>query len=224
MGLDGVELVLETEETFGIEIPDRDAQKIMSVGQLIRYVQSHAHQASGSFCRTSHIFYQFRQELMKLLPLDRRAIRPSAKIEDLIPRTRRRLAWKKLQAAGMPLPELGLSGSAFSAAAVGCVVAALGVGIVTKDFIASLLALVRFGSFAHSATRPLAVHLHCGKGSMREMVVGMTPMHKASDEAPGFLTDKEIAHRVRLLVSDRLGVPIEKVTDAARFIEDLGFD
>lgn len=38
--LDIVELVMAFEETFGFEIPDEDAEKISTVGDAIRYIQS----------------------------------------------------------------------------------------------------------------------------------------------------------------------------------------
>lgn len=37
--LDAVELVMAIEEEFGIEIPDEDAEKLETVGQIIAYVQ-----------------------------------------------------------------------------------------------------------------------------------------------------------------------------------------
>ncbi len=40
--LDTVELVMALEEEFGIEIPDEDAEKITSVGEAVRYVESKA--------------------------------------------------------------------------------------------------------------------------------------------------------------------------------------
>ena len=38
--LDTVELVMALEEEFGIEIPDEDAEKMTSVGDSIKYIES----------------------------------------------------------------------------------------------------------------------------------------------------------------------------------------
>ena len=37
--LDTVELVMALEEEFGIEIPDEDAEKMMTVGDAAKYIQ-----------------------------------------------------------------------------------------------------------------------------------------------------------------------------------------
>ncbi|MCI2430728.1 acyl carrier protein [Candidatus Acetothermia bacterium] len=37
--LDTVEMIMEIEDEFGIEIPDEDAEKISTVGQAIEYVK-----------------------------------------------------------------------------------------------------------------------------------------------------------------------------------------
>ena len=39
--LDTVELVMAFEESFGVEIPDEDAEKITTVQQAIDYINSH---------------------------------------------------------------------------------------------------------------------------------------------------------------------------------------
>ncbi|MCM8801157.1 MAG: acyl carrier protein [Candidatus Omnitrophica bacterium] len=38
--LDTVELVMALEEEFGIEIPDEEAEKITTVGDAIKYIES----------------------------------------------------------------------------------------------------------------------------------------------------------------------------------------
>jgi acyl carrier protein len=40
--LDIVELVMALEDEYGIEIPDEDAEKIVTVGDAIRYIEEHA--------------------------------------------------------------------------------------------------------------------------------------------------------------------------------------
>ncbi len=39
--LDTVELVMALEEEFGLEIPDEEAEKIASVGDAVKYIESH---------------------------------------------------------------------------------------------------------------------------------------------------------------------------------------
>lgn len=38
--LDTVELIMELEEEFGIEIPDEEAEKMMTVGSVVDYIDN----------------------------------------------------------------------------------------------------------------------------------------------------------------------------------------
>ena len=38
--LDTVELIMEMEEDFGIEIPDEEAEKLATVGDAVKYIDS----------------------------------------------------------------------------------------------------------------------------------------------------------------------------------------
>lgn len=40
--LDVVELVMELEDEFGLEISDEDAEKISTVGDAVNYIKSHS--------------------------------------------------------------------------------------------------------------------------------------------------------------------------------------
>ena len=39
--LDLVEMIMSLEEEFGVEIPDEDAEKILTVGDAMSYIESH---------------------------------------------------------------------------------------------------------------------------------------------------------------------------------------
>ena len=40
--LDTVELIMALEEEFGIEVPDEEAEKLVSVGDVVRYIEDNA--------------------------------------------------------------------------------------------------------------------------------------------------------------------------------------
>ena len=45
--LDVVELVMALEEEFELEIPDEDAEKIVKVGEAVKYIEQHFAGAGG---------------------------------------------------------------------------------------------------------------------------------------------------------------------------------
>jgi acyl carrier protein len=45
--LDTVELIMEFEDEFGIEIPDEDAEKIQTVGEAIAYIERLVQEKEG---------------------------------------------------------------------------------------------------------------------------------------------------------------------------------
>jgi acyl carrier protein len=45
--LDTVEMIMEIEDEFGIEIPDEDAEKLTTVGEAIEYVKRKVEEKEG---------------------------------------------------------------------------------------------------------------------------------------------------------------------------------
>ncbi|MFH1609284.1 MAG: acyl carrier protein [Candidatus Bipolaricaulota bacterium] len=46
--LDTVELIMEFEDEFGIEIPDQSAEGIATVGEAIAYIEGRVHEKEGA--------------------------------------------------------------------------------------------------------------------------------------------------------------------------------
>lgn len=57
MGLDTVELVLAFEEEFGIEIPDEDAQNLITVRDVVMFVKKRLKITPPEECFTQKVFY-----------------------------------------------------------------------------------------------------------------------------------------------------------------------
>src|SRR5262249_10836385 len=94
MGLEMVELVMETEERFGVQLPDEDCSRVRSVADLANLVVSRL-DGTGSSCRTSQTFYRVRRALVAA-GLARTDIRPHTRWASL-DRVRQRRAMRRLR-------------------------------------------------------------------------------------------------------------------------------
>ena len=94
MGLDAVELVMRTEDEFGITLTDDEAGSIRTVAELYQLVLSKLDVTPS--CLSSKAFYRTRQALITCLQVPRREIRPSSDLESLIPEATRRQQWSEI--------------------------------------------------------------------------------------------------------------------------------
>src|SRR4051812_49856297 len=89
MGLDLVELVMEIEDEFHLAIPDAEAERLQTPGQVSAYVaarlRDQAGGSAGGACGTARTFYRLRRELGIRFGLPPRAVRPANRIGDLVP-------------------------------------------------------------------------------------------------------------------------------------------
>lgn len=126
----------------------------------------------GPACPPARTFYRLRRELVEVLSVDRRDVRPSTRLDDLIPAHKRRAVWKHLRRQGLSLSDLCFTGQ-----------------------------------------------IRCGPITVGEAVLYLTrfqeyPSHRWSRT--------EIATKVRLIISESLGVHLEEVKPESRLVEDLG--
>lgn len=85
MGLDSVELVMAIEEEFGLDIPDRDAEKMFTVGDVYNWLKIRIASADPVACLTQRVFYKLRRALIENYRLERHAIAPDTRLTDLLP-------------------------------------------------------------------------------------------------------------------------------------------
>jgi hypothetical protein len=115
MGFDGfdcVELIMDVEDVFGISIPDKDAEKLHTPGELTGYiVQRIGAGPDGTECRCAgaSAFYRARRLLIEQFHVDRKTVTPGALVDQFLPTDQpaRRDAWRQLeQKLGIRLPRL----------------------------------------------------------------------------------------------------------------------
>lgn len=94
MGLDGVELIMEVEEAFGINIPDEMATDMLTVQNMINYIADHVPTILQEKCQTQQIYYKLRRAFCNLIPALIVDFRLQTKIKDVLHRDQ----WPKIWA------------------------------------------------------------------------------------------------------------------------------
>jgi hypothetical protein len=176
---------------------------------------------AGSFCSTSGTFCRLRSVLENTLGIAAHDVHPGMPLAELVPLDKRRVVWRELRREGLALPPLVLT-ARHRHAGLAHVLHAVASASAWFQSGWALLTVIPFGLLGWWFTRPLAIHVNpCGPATVRDAVLYLTSF-KESRRAGYPWSDDEIATKVRLILAESLGVPLERVTPEARFIEDLG--
>ncbi len=109
MGLDSVEIVMEVENTFGIRIPDKDVEKILTVGDFHNLVWEYVKDSKSAKCKSQSLFYKLRKSLNETIQIPKEKINPATMLSDIIPKDNRRELWFNLSSKQLEFPELVLT-------------------------------------------------------------------------------------------------------------------
>lgn len=97
MGLDLVELVIRTEETFDIQIPDRVASDLTTPKKVTDFILSQVENSQEPLpCLSQKAFYSLRREFTQQLSLPRRQFAVDATFKEILPEERRDEVWKHI--------------------------------------------------------------------------------------------------------------------------------
>lgn len=231
MGLDMVEIVMATEERFGIKLDDTDFSRVRTVADFAVCVSRHL-PTSIAVSPKVEAFRRLRDLMIAEGGLDRKAIRPSAKLDQLF-RRRRRVRWKKLQAKERLLPSLELTYTADRLMVVPAAVAIMGVmGFAAaligshgwpKSLLIGTLGALAFGVFVLTLNRVCRTQFPKGCQTVRELcehlALGLGP---SDPDGERLLWQIRVLDEVRRISADILGLPLDKVKPESRFVEDLG--
>src|SRR5215211_383289 len=98
MGLDVVEMLMDLEDHFRLTIPDAEAQRLHSVGDLYVYLLARTGRPATQPCPTSRAFYRFRRALTGELGVERSRVCPAVPLRDLLTAETAATAWPRVAA------------------------------------------------------------------------------------------------------------------------------
>ena len=107
MGMDSVEMVIAIEEEFGIDIPDQEAEQIVTVGGLFDYLRKALKSTPPAQCITQKMFYRVRRALVDNYAIEKASITLDRRLKELVPEGQLKEAWPYLDLfAELEFPKL----------------------------------------------------------------------------------------------------------------------
>jgi hypothetical protein len=103
MGLDGVEIIMRTEETFGMEIPDQVAQQILTPAALVDFVVANVPLKPTEACLSQQLFYRLRRGFRSQLQAPTATFNLETPLKEILHKDQWPQVWKAVRAeVGQP--------------------------------------------------------------------------------------------------------------------------
>ncbi len=90
-------LLVDVEKHFDISIPNKEAEKIITVQDFANCVFSKVMVNPSRKCKSQILFYRFRAFLTFKLGIDKMDVTPGSKLKDIIPGSELKIIWKEME-------------------------------------------------------------------------------------------------------------------------------
>ncbi len=216
--MDGVELVLQVEEQFGISTSDEEAAAVLTPSQLVDLVVSKKSVAEQASCPTQRAFHLLRAAFRRITGVKNLSLSLDSQTAAVCGSTPQKEVWLALQRElGIEKwPEMERPQWMVNTAVVGCLLVAaalfptLGWGSVIPGIVV--------GAFLQTATQNQRRCVPHRYKSVRQLVC-------LACAAPGIDWNRAyVSDRIRGIVLETLDLKPDKYREDALFVKDLGMD
>jgi hypothetical protein len=97
MGLDSVQIIVETENCFEIEIENYEAESILTVGDLVNCVWSKIEPRDSKACLTQILFFRIRKFFCENLNIKPSQFKPNSHFSEFGKKDQLKALWSKLE-------------------------------------------------------------------------------------------------------------------------------
>ena len=221
MGLDGVELVLRTEETFGISLSDEEVSLVQTPRQLTDLVMKHLAAEPSGVCASQVAFHRLRRTLVADFATPRQSVTPESRWDQFFPVASRRKNWGRLsKALRLRLPPLERP---LWLIALICVLTVACGAAVLQPFGSAIAvdsaAIVGVGLLALTSPARLLPPTQCRTvGATARYLAAIAPAELIAPTRPW--SRAQVRDAVDNIIREVLRV--SEVPEDARFVEDLG--
>lgn len=233
MGLDSVEILMKVEDTFGIKIPDQEAEQILTVGDFHTAVWRHLSGKHSDKCKSQHLFYNLRKSFADTFNFSPQQLMLDTPPEEIFPITNRRQEYLSFaNTANLKLPDLVLTKPWAT------LLTTFGVATIIGGLVTSLILINLFDSSKWTLLIPVAGIiltiflsdlLNPKRTAIKEITIRDFTQQTLALNYSTLLTNEgtnrqEMESVINHIIADMAGLDLEEVTSEKNIADDLGID
>ena len=238
MGLDGVEIVMELEDEFKVTLPDAKCSCTHTVMDVAAMVISELRLRTTNVCPTAHQFYKLRNTLVDVLHIDKQSIRPRTMLSEIFPADDYRRIWEQLRIKipNLPAPEIPHDASKLGAwiFMLGIVTIAVMTGYmfwllnfthaVSMGFFMLFAWVLLSISFTLFRSTYFGTHIPAVCTTFGDLVRTSMPTTIPFEHSERLAAEYSVIEKVRAIIAEQMGLPLDDVTPEKRLVKDLQID
>lgn len=233
MGLDSVEILMKVEKTFGISIPGKEAEKIITVGNFHDAVWRHLEGKHSDKCKSQELFYKLRQSFFDTFNLSKNDLTLDTSLNDIFPKENRRHIYLSFANANdIKLPDLVLTKpwtTFLNSFGLTTILGGLGLSIIlinvfdyTKWTLLIPVAGIILTHYISIMLNPKRIVIQPGR--VKEFTQQVLSMNYSTLTQENGTNRKEVESVINHIIADMAGLDLDEVTPEKKIGDDLGID
>jgi acyl carrier protein len=233
MGLDSVEILMKVEDTFGIKIPDSEAEQILTVGDFYNAVWRHLSGKHSDKCKSQNLFYKLRKSFADTFNFSPRQLRLDTSPEEIFPKINRRHVYLSFaDKTNLKLPELVLTRPWAT------LLTTFGFATIIGGLATSLILINIFDISKWTLLIPIAgitltflfsELLNPKRTAIKEITIREFTQHTLALNYSTLVVNEgtnrqEMETVINHIIADMVGLDLEEVTSEKKIADDLGID
>lgn len=233
MGLESVEILMKVENTFGIKIPNQEAEKILTVGDFHNSVWRHLSCKHSEKCKSQNLFYKLRKSFTGTFGFPPQMLMTHTSPKEVFPEINRRQAYfsfadsVNLKLPGLVLTKPWMTFLDFFGATtiIGGLVTSL-ILIILFDFSKWMLLIPVAGIILTFMVSNLLNEKRTTikERTIREFTQHTLALNFQTLAASEGANRQEMESVINQIIADMAGLDLEEVTSEKKIADDLGID
>lgn len=233
MGLDSVELIMEFEKVFEMQIPDQEAEKLRTVGDVHNYIWHRLENWHSNKCNSQILSYKLRMHCIEQFGVPKSSFQTVNNMNNLFPKEERRKTYFEVaKSMYLKFPSLILSrpwdiflnGVGLISILGGLILATILCVFLNYSnwFFLIPVAGIFFTWFLSILLNPKRIII-C-PFLVREFIQKTLSLNFIQFSKDSGTNRKEVESVINHIILNKLGVDLDEISPEKNFVDDFGID